>query len=171
MHSYADIYRKHEHPSVTPYTLPLYDKYFFTRDEGVIWSNSFLSAIVKVVAYINPQTEIDFERIELTDDQMRVVELAKEIRKRRALMRRPDRFCYDVQPYFYRMEMQRLKDQLDALKEIEPMYIDNPELTVCPACERSVVVGEKSLQLPDGTTCCNWDCYAVILSREHAHGD
>ncbi|WP_438497119.1 hypothetical protein [Paenibacillus sp. IHBB 3054] len=170
MHSYADIYRKHEHPSVTPYTLPLYDNYFFTRDEGVIWSNSYLSAVVKVIAYIHPQTEIDFDRIELTDAQLRVIEIAKEIRKRRDLMRRPDRFCYDVTPFFYKMEMQRLQDQLAALAEIEPLLIDNPEESACPACDSVMAAGERVLRLPAGITCCNYDCYAVILSREHEHG-
>ncbi|MNW70040.1 hypothetical protein D3C74_492160 [compost metagenome] len=69
------------------------------------------------------------------------------------------------------MEMQKLKEHMDSLKEIEPMYINNPEPITCPACEESVDAGVKILQLPDATMCCNWDCYAVILSREHNNGD
>ena len=170
MVSYADISRKPNYPEVAQFSLPLYDNYFFEHFDHLVWGSSYLTAIVKVIAYINPQTQIDFARLELSESQMKVVEIAKEIRRRRELTRRHHKFGYDMKSDIYKREMEKLKEDMDFLKEIEPMFVDIPESTLCPACEQIMEAGNPMLQLPDSSYCCHWDCYAVILSREHANG-
>lgn len=168
--SHADMYRKYENYSVRPYTVPLYDNYFHDREEGVIWSDSYLSAIVSVVAYAFPQTEIDFTELLLSEDQLRVVELAKEIRRRRSLMDRHHNFCIDVPLHHYKMEMQKMREHLAFLDEIEPRVKVNLKESLCPGCEGLLKSGEKNLHLPNGNVCCNYDCYSIILAKEHDHG-
>ncbi|MDH6371799.1 hypothetical protein M2444_003598 [Paenibacillus sp. PastF-3] len=170
MISHADMYRPYEGSNTHPYAVPFYDTYFHDHEEGVVWSNSYLSAIVVVIAYYHPQTEVDFSKIELTTEQMRVVELAKEIRRRRNLLDRHHNFCIDVPLHHYKMEMQKMKEHLAFLDEIEPRVKVNLKESLCPGCEGLLKSGEKNLHLPNGNVCCNYDCYSIILAKEHDHG-